>query len=57
MSDGPRDVRNGDRWLEWHFTPGFEERMARLHGAGKIPIIPVIIPIPDHGPEDLSLET
>ena len=57
MSDGPRDVRNGDRWLEWHFTPGFEERMARLHGAGKMPVIPVIIPIPDHGPEDLSLET
>ena len=19
MSDGPRDVRRGDRWLPWHF--------------------------------------
>jgi hypothetical protein len=26
---GPRDVRRGDRWLAWHFTPEFEERMRR----------------------------
>jgi hypothetical protein len=22
---GPRDFRNGDRWLPWHFTPEYPE--------------------------------
>jgi hypothetical protein len=26
---GPRDVRRGDRWLPWHFTAEFEDRMRR----------------------------
>jgi hypothetical protein len=25
----PRDVRLGDRWLPWHFTPEFEARLAK----------------------------
>jgi hypothetical protein len=28
---GPRDVRRGDRWLPWHFTPEFEARMRGDH--------------------------
>jgi hypothetical protein len=35
--DGPRDVRNGDRWLSHHFEPGFEAKLAereRPIGAG-----------------------
>jgi hypothetical protein len=28
---GPRDVRRGDRWLPWHFTPEFEARMGASH--------------------------
>ncbi len=30
--EGPRDVRKGDRWLPWHFTKEFEDRMK---GGGK----------------------